>query len=157
MRFGRVDRFAREQHFQRAPAADQARQALRAAISGNNSSFTSGWPSLRVSATRTRTVQAIASSSPPPSANPFTAATDGFGMVSSPRKIACPRSDKSARFHRINDRQFVDIGAGDERLFPGAGQDQRADRGSLRDASEMRLPVPTPSRAIQRIQLVAAG
>ena len=54
-------------------------------------SFTSGCPSWAFSAAK-RTVHAIASSSPPPRANPFTAATEGLPQVSIVRNTPCPRS-----------------------------------------------------------------
>ena len=60
-------------------------------------SFTSGWPNFAFS-DATRRWHAIASSQPPPSANPFTAATMGLGDCSSRRNVPEPlRESASAR------------------------------------------------------------
>src|SRR2546426_1142466 len=57
-------------------------------------SLTSGWPNLACSLAMRRW-QAIASSPPPPSAKPFTAAITGFPHVSSRRSTAWPRSARA--------------------------------------------------------------
>ena len=58
---------------------------------GVRPSLTSGWPNFAVSAA-SRTVQAIASSHPPPSANPLTAAMTGFPSRSIRSNTPCPSS-----------------------------------------------------------------
>ena len=98
-------------------------------------SFTSGCPS-RAFSEANRTVQAMASSSPPPSANPFTAATDGLPMVSRSRNACCPRRAYSQRLDGREHRQFVDIRAGDKGFFAGSGEDGRADGAVPGDALE---------------------
>src|SRR5437867_2062779 len=57
-------------------------------------SFSSGWPNLAFSLAMRRW-QAIASSHPPPSAKPFTAAITGLPHVSSRRSTAWPRSARA--------------------------------------------------------------
>ncbi len=57
--------------------------------------FTSGCPSIAFSDAN-RTVHAIASSSPPPSAYPLIAATIGFGDCSNRRNNCCPRQENAA-------------------------------------------------------------
>ncbi len=59
---------------------------------GINPSFTSGCPNFAVSLA-SRIVQAIASSHPPPSANPLIQAITGFPQVSIVRRTSCPRRD----------------------------------------------------------------
>src|SRR5215204_5526839 len=56
-------------------------------------SLTSGCPNFACSEA-IRTWQAMASSQPPPSAKPFTAATVGLGDVSKRRNTSCPRRER---------------------------------------------------------------
>ena len=122
---------------------------------GIRPSLTSGCPSLRVSAAK-RTVQAMASSSPPPSAKPLIAATEGLPIVSRRRKTRCPRSANSRASTGVSAASSGNIGAGDEGFIARAGQDQ---------ARGVRGPPPARSKAssnssmsapIQRVELLRA-
>ena len=85
----------------------------------------SGWPNRAVSAA-IRMVQAIASSQPPPSAKPLIAAITGLPSLFDgiEDQLAAPRVRLA--FDRRQRRQFVDVGAGDERLLARPGEDDRA-------------------------------
>ena len=75
----------------------------------------------------------MASSSPPPSANPFTAATDGLPGVSRRRNTRCPSQRILAHFHGRKRRQFADIRSRHKSRVARAGHDRRANAGIPRD------------------------
>ena len=97
----------------------------------------SGWPSRAVSAAM-RSVQAIASSQPPPSAKPLMAAMTGLPMFSIRSKTCWPRSACSLPCAGRLHRQLVDVGAGDERLLAGAGDDDARTAASCFSSSTAR-------------------
>src|SRR5664279_21647 len=68
--------------------------------------FTSGWPS-RAVFDATRSVQASATSQPPPSAKPFTAAITGLPRVSIVSRSACPFRAKARAETGVNVRKIV--------------------------------------------------
>ena len=74
-------------------------------------------------------MHAIASSQPPPSANPLTAAMTGLPSRSMPSNNAWPAPRVLAAADRRLHGQFLDVGAGDERLLARAGQHDRAHAG----------------------------
>ena len=106
----------------------------------------SGWPSRAVSAAM-RSVHAIASSQPPPSAKPLIAAMTGLPRFSIRSKHVLAAQRVLASAGRRLHRQLVDVGAGDERLLARAGDDhdahavvvlqRRASRGAARRASRV--------------------
>ena len=124
MRFLRVDAVTRQTA---TPALSPARPGaadaacLRIRGSGPVSAL-----AVRASlpATATRSVHAIASSSPPPSANPLTAATDGLRISSRRRNMRCPTRRKGCGLDRVGVSQFMDIGSRDECFLPRARDDQ---------------------------------
>ena len=104
----------------------------------------SGWPKVASSAA-TIMSQVIASSQPPPSANPRTAAISG-------RPIAAIRSQASNRPPVASDaaicvRQLADVGTGRERPGAGAGDD---------DGPARRVGVERLERGGQRVEQVEA-
>src|ERR1035438_9565208 len=68
--------------------------------------FTSGWPS-RAVFDATRSVQASATSQPPPSAKPFTAGITGLPRVSIVSRSACPFRAKARAETGVNVRKIV--------------------------------------------------
>ena len=69
--------------------------------------------------------QAIASSQPPPRANPLTAAIVGFGNASISSKSPLHRGVEAGV--QVVVAQLADVGAGDERLVAGAGERDEPD------------------------------
>ena len=86
----------------------------------------SGWPSLAVSAA-SRSVHAIASSQPPPSAKPLIAAITGLPRCLDEIEHVLPGERMLAAGDGRLHRELVDVGAGDERLLARAGQDDDAE------------------------------
>ena len=74
-------------------------------------------------------VHAIAVSQPPPSAKPLTAAITGLPRFSMRSSTCLPEAAGLLCFERGDVRELADVGAGDERLVAGAGQDDAAHRG----------------------------
>ena len=125
-RFVRRDLPSGQQDLERDALADQPREPLRAREPGMMPRLISGCPNLAVSAAM-RSVHAIASSQPPPSANPLMAAITGLPRCSIRSKTCWPRRACSLP-SPASARELVDVGAGDERLVARAGHDHGADR-----------------------------
>ncbi len=89
---------------------------------GVSPSFTSGWPNFAVSAA-SRTVQAMASSQPPPSAKPLTAAMTGLPRCSMRSNTRWPSSACALAASGVSVASSCDVRAGHERLVAGSGQD----------------------------------
>ena len=87
----------------------------------------SGWPISAVSAAK-RNVHASASSQPPPRQKPLITAMTGLPAAAMRSKTAWPRCASVAAGDGGGARQLVDVGAGDERLVAGAGQQDRPGR-----------------------------
>ena len=88
-----------------------------------------------------RSVQAIASSQPPPSAKPLMAAMTGLPRCSIDVEHVLPGERVLAAAVGRLHGQLVDVGAGDERLLAGAGQDDRADAGVALELEQSARPV----------------
>ncbi len=88
--------------------------------------------------------QAIASSHPPPSAKPLTAATTGLPQRSSRAEHPLPLERPRLAVHRALARDLADVRAGDERLGAGTGEEHAPDRGL---APRSARP-PRPARAM---------
>jgi hypothetical protein len=93
-RFLGIHGAARHDHFQRATLPHQARQALRATVTGNQAQLHFRQAELGIRK-RQAQVQASASSQPPPKAKPLTSAIDGIGRRSSSANTDCPSSAPS--------------------------------------------------------------
>ena len=114
---------------------------------GKTPRLISGWPNFAVSAARMKS-HIIASSQPPPSAKPATAAMTGFRT----RTRSPSRADEVAQ-QRLGEGpvlHLLDVGAGGERLL-GAGQHDRADRRVGVERQERCVEV-LDQRVAQRVQ-----
>ena len=114
---------------------------------GMTPSLISGWPNLAVSAARMKS-HIIASSQPPPSAKPATAAISGLRA----RADIVPAADEVAEEHlgEALVLHFLDVGAGGERLV-GAGQHHGADPGLRLEGAERQVEL-LDQRAVERVQ-----
>ena len=83
----------------------------------------SGWPSL-ASAAATRQSQASASSQPPPSAYPATAATTGLGMRAIASNALDRRPGPAGHVHVGHVGHLLDVGPGREDLLPAVHDDR---------------------------------
>ena len=109
-------------HFHRLGLADRQVSRCDPPMPGVTPSLISGWPNLAVSAAMMKSA-IIATSQPPPSAKPATAAIHGLRVAvtcSQPaKKLAAVHVGEALRLH------LLDVGARGEGLF-AAGQDQAA-------------------------------
>ena len=97
--------------------------------------------------------QASASSHPPPSAKPFTAAITGLRRKLDPAEHALPQPADLDAVHRPHLRQLGDVGAGHERLFAHAGQDHAAHVVARGDLVHRRRQL-ADGLLVERVQLV---
>src|SRR5207245_2049329 len=123
-------------------------------------SFTSGWPNLAVSAAM-RTWQAMASSQPPPRANPLIAARTGLPQGSRRRRTAGARSARAfpSTGPRLGLSELSGVG-GDANVaghgqLAAASQGKPVDRGDDRfaaglEATQDGLPAERPRLPVER-------
>ena len=123
-------------------------EPLGAAEAGDEAEVVSGWPNFVLGGEMKS--QASASSQPPPSAKPFTAAITGLDAPKVGRG-----GGRGARKRGAGDggRPSGDVGARDERLFAGAGQDERA---HARDTASAFLSALSHSPALPASRLLSA-
>ena len=147
----RADHLSGQDELQGAALADQPRQPLRSAAARNESERDFGLAELRVSPTAILMVQAIAVSQPPPSAKPLMAAITGLPRFSMRSRTSCPKRLDCSASNAVDMRELADVGAGDERLVAGAGQDDAAHCGVVPRILEGG-PQILPGRRIQGVE-----
>ena len=97
--------------------------------------------------------QASASSQPPPSAKPLTAAITGIAQRLHQRRRRGGRARRSARASPASSvGHRLDVGAGDERLVARAGQDRAADAGVAARAPSKRRGQRVERLAVERVE-----
>ena len=153
-RFLGGERLPAQDHFECHPLADQARQALRASVAGNNAEL-----DFRLAQTRClagdaeRTGQRQLAS---PAQGKSVDGSDGrFAEMFDAVQDGLPPQRTFLGLLRGIGGQFADVGAGDKRLLPGSGEDHRPDAGILLQALETRTQL-FDRPGIERVQHLGA-